>query len=383
VDLIVGSAPVSRRSLLGALGLAGAALAIGACGNRGRPASSPDAIGPATPVGDVEGSLAMYSWSDDVNPDTIDLFKRRFGISSFRCDEYESNEALVAALGTGRTGHDVAAPTITWIPRLVEAGLIQRLDRSRIPNATAVDAPFLGLGWDPTDAYHVPKDYGTTGILYRSRFVPEPPTSWREFRALLTSDQFSGRSVFVDSPDDVLAFPLKLLGVSAGSVAKRDLDAARAILLEVAPHVQALDSTGYGERLRTGTAVLALGWAGPLATLRPDPEASDTTFVVPVEGTSAWLDTWVLLADAPHPKAGHAWLNFVLEPEVQAAETSYTRHAAPSSAAKALIDPALLADPAVFPPADVLPRIEVVGDTSGSTQRRDIWEEFRARVARG
>ncbi len=382
-DLFLRGAAVSRRSVLGAVGLAGAAMAVGACGSAGPPARSPGEGGTPAAFGDTEGSLSMLNWPDDVNPDNVDQFKRRFGISAFRDDIIASSDALLEALGGGPPGRDIAAPAGVLVPRLVEMGLIQKLDRSRIPNATNVDASFRRPAWDPADEYQVPKDYGTTGILYRSSLVPEPLESWREFRALVTNGRYSGRTVFVDSSDDVLAFPLKLLGSSVSTVAKRELEAARTILLEVAPHLQALDSTGYGERLRSGQAVLALGWAAPLAGLRTDPEAVDTRYVVPSEGTLLWLDTWVLLAGAAHPKAGHAWLNFIHEPEVQANETNYTRHATPDRAARALVDPALLADPAVFPPDRLMARLEVAGDTSGSRQRADIWAEFRSKVGRG
>ena len=325
----------------------------------------------------------MSALPDDVNPDTIDLFKRRFGVTDFRYDACATEAALLARLGGRASAVDVAAPAAAEIPRLAEAGLIQKLDRSRIPSARHVNAAFRGAWWDPTDQYQVPKDYGTTGILYRSRLVGQPPATWREFRALVVSGAGSGRTVFVDSMADVLAFPLKLLGASANSVAKRDLDGARTILLEVAPHVAALDSTTYGERLRSGEAVLALGWSAPLETLRVDPDATDTAYVVPAEGSLMWLDTWVLAAAAPHPDAAYAWLDFIHEPEVQANETNYTGHATPNDLARPLVDPALLADPAAFPPERVLPRLEVAGDTSASTQRIDLWEEFRARVRQG
>ncbi len=157
----------------------------------------------------------MLGWPDDVNPDSIDLFKRRFGITAFRYDARATDEEMLATLGARPSGLDVAAPSAVQVPRLVEAGLIQRLDRSRIPNARHVNAAFRGLAWDPADQYQVPKDYGTTGILYRSGLVEGPLTTWREFRALVTSAAYSGRTVFVDSMADVLAFPLKLLGTSA------------------------------------------------------------------------------------------------------------------------------------------------------------------------
>jgi spermidine/putrescine-binding protein len=92
------------------------------------------------------------------------------------------------------------------------------------------------------------------------------------------------------------------------------------------------------------------------------------------------MDTWVLLAEAPHPNAGYAWLDFIHEPEIQAAETNYNGYGTCSDAAKEFIDPAILEDPAYFPPEDVMARLENAEDTSGNTQRADIMEEFRQAI---
>lgn len=388
LERIATATPVHRREVLGAMAGAGAALLLGACGadrNPGDRDPTPASAGLRTPgpSGDVEDSLALYGWPDSVNPDSIDLFKARSGVTTFRYDVCADGEELRARLRRGATGHDLATPSAEDVPGLVADGLVSRLDVTRIPNSRFINPLFRGRSWDPTNAYQVPKDYGTTGILVRQTLVPEPLTSWRQFRELIMSDRYSGRTVFVDSMRDVLAFPLKMLGASLNSVAKGDLDAARRILLEVAPHLAALDSVGYGERLRTGEAVLALGWAAPLAALRADPAAGDTTYVVPSEGTLFWLDTWALLAGAPHPNAAYAWLDFIHDPEIQANETNYTGHATPNDAARDLVDPDLLADPAVFPPAAVLGRLEGAEATSANTQRLDVWEEFRSKVRQG
>ena len=101
---------------------------------------------------------------------------------------------------------------------------------------------------------------------------------------------------------------------------------------------------------------------------------------MPDEGTAFWLDTWVMLADAPHPNISYAWLDFIQRPKNQGEESNYNLYATPNDAAKQYVDPAILNDPAIFPPDDIIAKLEAQKDTSASTQRNDIWEEFKQKV---
>ena len=125
---------------------------------------------------------------------------------------------------------------------------------------------------------------------------------------------------------------------------------------------------------------MVLGWTGPLVELRANPETADIAYMVPSEGSLYWLDTWVMMADAPHPNAAYAWLNFIHDPENQAAETMYTGYGSPNDEAKKFIDPAILADASIFPPDDVMANLESAEDTSSSQQRIDIWQEFKSAI---
>ena len=133
--------------------------------------------------------------------------------------------------------------------------------------------------------------------------------------------------------------------------------------------------------MASGEASLTLGWTGPLglelAELAAQGEAG---YTVPSEGTLFWMDTWVMLADAPHPNAAYAWLDFIHRPEIQAEETNNNLYATPNDAAKEFVDPDILNDPAIFPPEDVIASLEGAQDTSGNTQRNDIWEEFKGAI---
>jgi spermidine/putrescine transport system substrate-binding protein len=390
---------INRRGFLAAAGLTGIGAAIAAC-TSGTASSAPSAAASAAPTTapasaaasaaasagasaaayehtDVEKELFMYNWSAYISEANIEAFKAEYGLSKFQYDIYANNEELIAKLQGGASGYDIAAPTAEYVPGMVEEGFLQKLDLSKIPNVANISDTFKNLWWDPTNEYQVPKDYGTTGVLYRSTLIPSVPTSWQEFYDLVKGAA-SGKTVFVDSMGDVFVFPLKMLGYSLNSVDQKELDEARTILLDVAPHLLALDSDKYGQKMADGEAAMTLGWTGPLGQELAD--TPDKGYVNPSEGTLFWLDTWVMLADAPHPNGSYAWLDFVHRPAIQGEESNYNFYATPDEAAKEFVKPELLADPAIFPPEDVVAKLEPAEDTSGNTQRIDIWEEFKSKI---
>jgi len=205
--------------------------------------------------------------------------------------------------------------------------------------------------------------------------------TWKQFFEL--APKYTGKIVVVDSPDDVFVAPLKALGYSLNSADPKELEEARGLLMGLAPHVLALDSDQYNTKIATEEAVMGLTWTGGILELRDDPKTADTVYLIPEDGTVFWMDTWVVLADAPHPNAANAFLNFILTPEVQAKETMTNQYATCSSAAKAFIDPKMLADPAIFVPDDVLAKLEGQKDNSGIKQRAEIYEEFKSKIGQG
>ncbi len=392
---------VSRRRFLAGAGLTGVSAFLAACSGGSSLATSTPSAAPsmtAAPPTEAppsasaapteaasapepsyapEGELIMYNWAQYISDDNIAKYKAEYGITKFQYDVFDNNDVLMAKLQGGASGYDIASPTMNYLPAMIEAGFIQKLDMSRIPNINLINPTFRKQWWDPTEEYAVPKDYGTTGILYRTTLIPSVPSSWKDFYEMVKGPS-SGKVIFVDSRDDVFIFPLKMLGYSLNSVEKSELDAAREVLLEVAPHLYGLDSNTYGQTMADGTAAMTLGWTGPLGQELKD--TPDKGYVVPSEGTAFWLDTWVMLADAPHPEASYAWLNFIQRPDRQGEETNYNLYATPNDAAKEYVKPEILNDPAIFPPEEAIANLEGQQDTSSSTQRNDIWEEFKSKI---
>ncbi|HKG55867.1 MAG TPA: spermidine/putrescine ABC transporter substrate-binding protein [Candidatus Limnocylindrales bacterium] len=389
----IAKAQISRRRFMTGAALAAGSAALAACTPTGSASSAPasqasaasatpgasvaSAAPTAVPSYKIESDLFLYNWSDYFDPDNKKAFTAQFGLKNFKEDTFQSNEEMLAKLQAGGKGqYDISVPTAEFSATLAKGGFLQKLDKGRLPNLKNVNQRFLTLPFDPNDDYIVPKDWGTTGIIYRGS-VKEPVTSWKDFWTLATG-KYSGKTLVVNSPGDVFVAPLRMHGYDVNTTSKDELDVARQELLKLRPHLQSIDSDNYPDTLRSGDAVLALAWNGTAYLMQLEDKYKDTGYTVPSDGTIQWVDTWVLLAEGPNPNAAYAFLNWIQDPNVQVKESAYAGYASCNDAAKALMDPAFVNNPAVYVPEDQLALLSVATDQSGNQQRADIWAEFLA-----
>jgi len=222
----------------------------------------------------------------------------------------------------------------------------------------------------------VVKDWGTTGFMYRTDVIHESPQSWTDFWQLARSAKYSGRVTVLDSPGEVIGAALKMHGHSYNASDSKAMVEARTDLLRLKPHLLAFD-TNYKPLLASDKACLSLGWNGDAAVLIG--QGLPIRYVVPSEGSQIWEDDWAIAADAPQPELAHAFLNFVLGPEVAAQEARYTRYATGNRSALALLDEAMRDDPATYPPEAVLNKLEagMPLDADGQVRREKLWKDVR------
>ena len=393
-QLDIARAQISRRRFMTGAALAAGSAALAACtGNSASPSAPPAsasaappsappseaARAPPTPVPSytLESDFFLYNWTTYFSPDNKKAFSQQFGVKNFKEDYYPSNEELLAKLQAGGKGqYDVAVPTAEFSATMAKGGFLQKLDKGRLPNLKGINQRFLTLPFDPNDDYIVPKDWGTTGIINRGS-VKEPITSWKDFWDLATT-KYSGKTLVVNSPGDVFVAPLRMHGFDVNTTKTDELEIARQELLKLRPHLQSIDSDNYPTTLRSGDAVLALAWNGTAYLMQLEAKYKDTGYVIPSEGTIAWVDTWVLLADAPHPNNAYAFLNWIQDPHVQVVESLYAGYASCNDDAKQFLPPAFVNNPAVYVPDNQLALLSVATDQSGNKQRADIWAEFVA-----
>ncbi|HET9613216.1 MAG TPA: extracellular solute-binding protein [Candidatus Limnocylindrales bacterium] len=398
----LAKAQISRRRFMAGAAMASVATFLAACAPPTGSASTAPSAATAVPTGSASGgaspsevaaasvaptpqpsyqleqSMLLYNWSDYFSPDNQAAFQKDLGVT-INQTTFASNEEMLAKLKAGGKGqYDVAVPTAEFSATLAADGYLQKLDKSRLPNLKLVNQRFLTLPFDPNDDYIVPKDWGTTGIIYRGNKMTDPITSWKDFFDL-AKGKYSGKTFVLDSPGDVFVAPLRLHGYDVNTTDKDQLETARQELMALRPHLQSIDSDNYPTTLEKEAAVLGLAWNGSAYVLQSDPSGKykDTGWVIPTEGTIYWTDTWVLLADAPNPNAAYAFLNWIQDPKQQVVESLYAGYASCNDQAKSQLPADFVNNPAVYVPDAQLSLLQVATDQSGNQQRADIWAEFK------
>jgi len=341
------------------------------------PADTGGAAAGAPKAPQASGTLFYYNWADYVNPETYTKFTADTSVK-VKKDFYASNEDLQAKLQGGAKGYDLIVPTGYMVQILADAGQLEPIDWSMLPNVQAnLDSKFRKLPFDPNDEWSVAKDWGTTGFVYRTDLVKERPTTWKEFYEL-TKGPYSKKVTVLDGIPEVVGSALVMLGYSYNSDDEGELNEARDALLELKPHILAITSSEYKQMVIDGKAVMALGWNGDGAAVAAKKPAE---YVVPEEGGEFWVDSYAIPKGANNPTAAHAWINYVYDPEINALETSYTFYGSPLKREKlrGVIDAKILSNTDVFPADDTLSKLEPNNVSAEGTRLRDrIWTEFKS-----
>jgi spermidine/putrescine transport system substrate-binding protein len=326
---------------------------------------------------ELTGTLHYYNWADYVNPETYKAFTADTGVK-IKKDFFVSNEELQAKLQGGARGYDLAAPTGYMVQILGQDGLLEELDWSQLPTVEkSLDDRFRKLPYDPDDKWSVPKDWGTTGFMYRSDMVKEKPTTWQEF-VELAKGPYSGKVTLLDGIPECVGSMLCMLGYSYNSEDEGEIEEAKQQLIDLKPHILAITSTEYKQMLIDGKAVMALGWNGDGAAVAAKKPAE---YVIAEEGGEFWVDAYVIPTGAENPTAAHAWIDYVYDPEHAAMETEYTYYGSPlkRDMIEPVMDKKVFENEDVFPPEDTLEKLEPNNVSPEGTKLRDrAWTEFKA-----
>jgi spermidine/putrescine transport system substrate-binding protein len=365
---------MNRRRFLQASGYASIAAFLAACSRNVRPAGQPEQpTGPTS--AELEDELVIYNWAAYLNPDNVKAFEAEYGVTVHAEDFYGSNEEMLARVQAGASGYDLVAPTGYMVQIMKDEGLLLELDHSRIPNMANIDPQFTGLSFDPEMQVHMPKDWGTTGFGYLGRYIDEEPTSWAQFFEL--GSKYSGRYTVLDSSPEVVGAGLKRLGYSYNTTNQAEVDEALGLLIDLKPHIASITSSQYRQMMSRADTYWALGWNGDFFYVLEDQPS--VRYVIPEEGTEFWVDTWAILADAPHPNLAHEFINWILTPERQGTESSFTYYASAVTGAQEHTDPAVANDTNIFPPPEVTAKLEAnSGDPEALDQRNEAWRKFKA-----
>jgi len=334
----------------------------------GRQPAAPQAGADATAPAE-EKVVNVYNWSDYIDPAVIEGFQKETGIA-VRYDVFDSNEVLETKLLAGNSGYDVVVPSAYFLERQIQAGVFRKLDRSLLPNMGNLDEGLRAsvAAHDPRNEHGVIYMWGTTGIGFDAdkirSIMPNAPTdSWSLVLDPAIVSKFKDCGVsFLDDPTDMVGTVLLWLGKQPNSESEQDLQLAEEALLRIRPYIRSIHSSQYIEDLANGEVCIAVGYSGDVLQARDraaeSGKTTDIRYVIPREGALMWFDTLAIPADAAHPYNAHAFINYLLRPEVAAANSNFVNYATANVAALRLVNEELRNDAGIYPTPEVKERLQ-------------------------
>ena len=255
--------------------------------------------------------LNLFVWTEYIPQDIIDCFEAVYGIKVNR-KEYSANEEMLAVMTAGSTNYDLVQPTDYAISPLLRQNKLQKLDKTKLAVMPYYDPTYLNLSFDPGNEYSVPYEAGIDAIVYNADKIKTPPTSWAD---LWNPDYIKAdRMISLDDSRAVIGATLLILGFDVNSRDPKQLDAARTKLAELAKGIKLFDSDSPKTALIAGDVDLGITWTGDAFLASREKPAIQ--FVYPKEGPIVWQDNYVMPANAPHPDAAYAWINYSMQPDL-------------------------------------------------------------------
>ncbi|BCP54787.1 putrescine-binding periplasmic protein [Kaistia sp. 32K] len=299
----------SRRSLLGLLGAAPAALAL--------QSAFPGRASAAEPVSG--GALNVFSWPNYFSNDSLAEYARKSGVTP-NITSYDSNETLFAKLNSpAGADFDLVIPSSSWIKQLADRGLLQEIDHSRL-NFGSLDPSLLNRDYDPGNKYSIPKDWGVLGVVYDPEAVGGEIKTWQDFLDAGAKPGVSGKVRLSDSGWETIGMSLWTHGKDWNKATEAEIRAAGEEIKAFAKHVKTFGGLDPNQ-LANGAIVLAQtnqGTARAAIALNPK-----LKFVVPGPMSELWVDNYAIPAKAPNLDQVYDFLAYQLEPAVQISETQY------------------------------------------------------------
>src|ERR1700676_4466645 len=327
-----------------------------------------------------EKRLFIYNWTDFIGHNTIAEFEKQTGIK-VTYDVYDSEETMDARMLAGSSGYDVVIASTEYFGREIKAGVYIPLDRSKLRNWNNLDPRILAIQTehDPGNLHSVPYLHAINGFAYNVDMIkarmPNAPVDSLDmiFKPEIVAKFTDCGVTLLDSAADTLVLAMKYLGLDPNSTKREDYKAPEDLLLKVRPYIRSFDSSEYLNGLANKELCIAMSWSSDYALSKARARAVgvnvNLAFTVPKEGASQNFTSLLIPEGAPHPQAAHAFINFIMRPEVIAEITNEIYYGNDNIASRPLINPSILGDPTLYPTPEIEARLYRATEASAATER--------------
>jgi putative spermidine/putrescine transport system substrate-binding protein len=320
----------ARTAWLVVAGLVVFMLALAGCGGGSDSTSSGSSDEALQKVGKGEGEVSLISWAGYVEPEWSKPFEQKTGCKVNNKEAGTSDE-MVELMKTGQ--YDGVSASGNATARLVAAGLVAPVNTDLVPNYKTVFADLKDQPYNTFEDvnYGIPHGRGANLLMWNGSDVTPPPDSWNVTLDPKVAAKYKGKISQYDDPMSIAEAAVYLkthepdLGIENPYELNEDqFNAAVGLLEEQKPLVgeywseAAKQISAYaGGDVQVGTT-----WQYQYFALKeegvPVKASPASQGFLPKEGATGWSDTWMIAKDAKHPNCMYEWMNWIIEPKINA-----------------------------------------------------------------
>ena len=249
-------------------------------------------------------TINVLNYGENIADGIIEEFEDKYNVK-VNYKTFDDMETMYIEVASGKTNWDAILVADYMADRMIQEGLLQKINKDNIPNLQEMNESDMGQPYDPNNDYTVPYMNGTIGIIYNKDLVDDTVDSWD----IMWNEKYKKQIFVLDAQRDAIGMALKKLGYSLNTTDEKELEEAKNLLIEQKPLVLKYGADEVKDLMTSGEAAIAMIWSGEGLTLADENE--NLEYVIPKEGANYWLDSWAIPANANDKETAEEFINFV------------------------------------------------------------------------
>lgn len=320
--------------------------------------------------------ISFFQWTEYTPQSVLNGFKKKYGIT-VKMTEYSSSEQMMSKLKSGSLSqYDIAVPSSYSVQPMINENLIEKIDKSEIPNLKNIDKSVLNKSFDKGNQYTIPYMVAPCVLVVNTKKVATPIKSFND----LLSPSLKNKVVVVDDERSIIAVALKALGYSINDKNSAHLNKALVWLNKFKPNIKVFDSDSPKTSLISGDCTVGYIWNGEASLAMKANHDLNVVWTKESDNSPiAEMDNLVVIKGTPHKKEAELFINYILDGKVSKSITDVYPYTNPNLAAHKLLGASYLDNPANNIPFSRLAKAEYtdyLGDAV--TLYDDVWTKFKS-----
>lgn len=324
---------------------------------------------------DSKTVINVYNVGDYIDEDVIAMFEKENPDIKVNYETYYTNEEMYIKVKNKSSAYDVLFPSDYMVERMIQEGLLNKLNYDNIPNIENIGEQYLNLDYDPKREYSVPYMWGTMGIMYNKDMVDEKDvTSWRA----VFDEKYSGKIFMLDSERDMIGITMKMLGYSMNSKEDAELAEAKEALIKQKPLVKAYCGDEVKDKMIANEGAMTIAWSGDAFYCM---ELNDSlAYSVPEEGSNLWFDSMVVPVTSKHQAEAEKFIDFMCRPDIAKLNAEYIGYSTANTEAQKLLGKEISEDKLRYPDLSELDNMEIFAYDPELTEKySELWQQVKVK----